>query len=75
MGAECLCFWVVCWLSLELARVRLLAAQLSLTLCTIGTTVGLLFLLELDLLATFVLAVYSSVFVALALLALHFGPF
>lgn len=58
-----------------MARVQLLAAQLGLALCAIGVIVGLLFLLELDLLATFILAVYSSVFVALALLALHFGPF
>jgi hypothetical protein len=75
MGVECLCFWLACWILLELTRVKLLATQLTLVLSLIILTIGMLFLMELDLLATFILAVYSSVFVALALLALHFGPF
>ena len=75
MGAECLCFWLCCWVGLELARVRLLMTQLSLVLMLILSIVALLLLFELDLLGTFILAVYSSVFIALALLALHFGPF
>ncbi len=41
----------------------------------IGALAGVLFNLELELLALVLVATYSSVFIALALLALHFGPF
>ena len=50
-------------------------AQLILSLFLILLIVGTLLSAELDLLGTFILAVYSSVFIALSLLALHFGPF
>ena len=44
-------------------------------LSLILTLVCLLIQSELDLLAFLLLATYASVFIALALLSLHFGPF
>lgn len=60
---------------MELLTARYAATQLSITLLFVLNQVCLLMALELDLLGTFILATYSSVFVALFLLALHFGPF
>lgn len=54
---------------------QFVSGQLSLVLCGIGALVGVLYSLEVELLALVLLATYSSVFIALALLALHFGPF
>lgn len=65
----------MCWTALELLNVKYAATQLSLTLLLVLNLVGLFFGLELDFLGTFILATYSSVFIALSLLSLHFGPF
>jgi Na+/proline symporter len=51
------------------------ALQLSLVLTAVLVLVALLLANELDLLALVILSTYASVFIALALLALHFGPF
>lgn len=75
MGAVSACFWLLSWVGLELFNVKHAATQLSLTLCLVLGVSGLLFFSELDLLGTFIIATYSSVFVALYLLSLHFGPF
>jgi hypothetical protein len=60
---------------MELLTARYAATQLSIALLLVLNQACLLLALELDLLGTFILATYSSVFVALFLLALHFGPF
>lgn len=75
MGVECLCFWLLAWVCLELLRVQFVSLQLALVLTGILTITCLLLCAELDLLGLLILATYASVFIALALLALHFGPF
>ncbi len=75
MTIECVCYWILVWIGLELCRVQYATLQLSLVLTAILTLVALLLVVELDLLAFVVLSTYASVFIALALLALHFGPF
>ena len=75
MNVECLCFWLIAWICLELTRTQYASLQLSLVLTTILSLVCLLTSVELDLLALVIFSTYSSVFIALALLALHFGPF
>lgn len=59
----------------EITSGRFVAIQLAYTLTLILLLVGLLVTLGLDLLGLFIGSVYSSVFLALALLALQFGPF
>jgi len=75
MIIECLLFWFVGWVGFELCRVRYLATHLALVLSWLLGLVVVLLLLGLDLLAVFIASVYSSVFVAVSLLALQFGPF
>ena len=75
MGVECLCFWLLAWTCLELLRVQFVSLHLALVLSSILVVVCLLLCAELDLLGLLILATYASVFIALALLALHFGPF
>jgi len=65
--------WLICFTLLELLVTRYAWAGLSLTLCGILINVGLLFSVELDLLAAVVLTSYASVFILLALLITHFG--
>jgi hypothetical protein len=75
MGVECLCFWLLAWVCLELLRVQFVSLHLALVLSSILIVTCLLLCAELELLGLLVLATYASVFIALALLALHFGPF
>jgi len=75
MTVECLCYWVLVWVALELSCVQYVALQLSLVLVSILTFVAVLLAAELDLLAFVLLSTYASVFIALSLVALHFGPF
>lgn len=75
MGVECLCFWLLAWVCLELLRVQFVSLHLALVLSSILVVTCLLLCAELELLGLLILATYASVFIALALLALHFGPF
>ncbi len=75
MFLEIILFWLWSWLVLELWYGKYLATHLSLILCWIILLAGLLFILNFDLLATFLIGVYSSVFVAVSLFALQLGPF
>ena len=60
---------------LELAGVRFVASQLALVLSTLALFVCLILVNGLDLLGLFIASTYASVFVAVALIALQFGPF
>jgi len=63
------------WLLVEVCTVQFVALQLSLVLGVILVLALGLLQIELNLLAYLLIATYASVFVALMLLALHFGPF
>jgi hypothetical protein len=75
MTLESLCFWLLVWVGVELLQVSYVTLHLALTLSSILGVVCLLLGAELELLGLVILATYASVFIALALLALHFGPF
>jgi len=75
MFLEVVVFWLWSWLVLEIWYGRYLSAHLSFILCWIILLSALLFIFNFDLLATFLISVYSSVFVAVSLFALQLGPF
>ena len=75
MVLESLLFWFWGWVCLELYHGRFLATQLALVLSLLLALTVVLLLLGLDLLAVFIGSVYSSVFIAVSLIALQFGPF
>lgn len=75
MALECVLFWVWCWFSYELAASRFVANLLAAVLALLLLLAALLIQGDLDLLGFFVGSVYSSVFLAVALVALQFGPY
>jgi hypothetical protein len=75
MSVECLFVWAWCWLCLDLISKRYVATQLATILSFLLLLVCFLLINGLDLLGLFIASTYSSVFIAITLLALQFGPF